>query len=328
MPRYWVMRTDPNNRAFLWDELNHGRLRQGWGYREDQDLRHIAPLVRDAQQLNDDQRLTWRGNRRLLDTEPDGIRANDIIVVPNLPAYGVWSLVRVTGRYDYQIPEGQNDYGHFLLVKLLTPHAINPREEAVSARLRQTMRAQGRLWNIDRLSPDVERLVAAIQAGQAGDIVADRLPGLLEELERAAWASLTQRFQGREFERPCVLLLRELYGEEAVEYTSGRTERGADAICTYNDPLGVEHRVVVQIKMWEWEAGWTRPLEQIRQAYYAYAGITAGVILSTAEQTTQEFEQARQQLEADLHIPVRVVLRKELLRLLITYLPVIAGGDE
>jgi len=39
MTRYWVIRTDKKFTEFIWSELKQGRLRQGWGWRDDQDLR-------------------------------------------------------------------------------------------------------------------------------------------------------------------------------------------------------------------------------------------------------------------------------------------------
>ena len=103
-------------------------------------------------------------------------------------------------------------------------------------------------------------------------------------------------------------------------------ERGADAICTYADPLGVVHRLAVQIKMWSWDADWTRPLDQLRQAYGAYDRITGGVILSTSERVSDRFEARRRDLETELHMPIRVILRSELIRLFVTHLPVLMDG--
>jgi Restriction endonuclease len=153
-------------------------------------------------------------------------------------------------------------------------------------------------------------------------------PGALGTLEEAGWKALAFHFQAAEFESPCVRLLEALYGKENVEHTGGKNENGADAICSYQDPLGISCRVAVQIKMWTGDSGWTRPLEQIERAYESYEGITAGVVLTTSEKVTPEFEAARQELERRLRIPVRVVLRRELLRLFLAHLPGLVGNDD
>lgn len=213
------------------------------------------------------------------------------------------------------------DYGHIVPVEPVSARPIHPLEEAASARLRQTMGNRGRMWNIDPLSADVLELAAEAATGSSRPTFSvDRLPKVLSVVEAAAWEALQKEFHGAEFERPCVLLLETLYGAENVEHTGGSGERGADAIVTHVDPLGINHRLAVQIKMWTWDADWTRPLEQVRQAYGAYENITGALILSTSERTTDRFEERRKQVEAELRIPVRVVLRKELVRAFLTHL--------
>jgi hypothetical protein len=151
---------------------------------------------------------------------------------------------------------------------------------------------------------------------------------MLRQLQVRAWELFQQRFQGKEFEQPCTLLLRALYGDESVEVTSGRSEHGADAICRFTDPLGVENQVVVQIKMWDLEADRTRPLDQIRDAYVTYQGTTAGVVLSTSNDMTPRFVEELERLKNDLRIPIRVILREELMRLFIRYLPELVPDKE
>lgn len=332
MTRHWVVRTDKSKTDYIWSELKAGRLRQGWGYQNDQDLRLLSQLRRDGQPLSQPQIDSWRGNRRLLSTEPDGVQIGDVIITPHVPKHGVWSLVRVAGEYRWEGSGESNgtfpDYGHVLPVELLTSEErpISPYEEGVAAGLRQTMRVLSRMWNIDALGAEVEGLLELVRSGTTPvPAAANRLPHVLTSAEAAAWEEIVRQFHGAEFERPCILLLEALYGEGNVEHTGGSGERGADAICTFTDPLGISHRLAVQIKMWSWDANWTRPLDQIRQAHTAYDGITGGVILSTSERVTDAFEERRRGLEAELRIPVRVILRSELVRLFLSNLPRLAA---
>ncbi|MDC0750004.1 restriction endonuclease [Polyangium mundeleinium] len=325
MPRYWVMRVDHRGaKDFLWNELKAGRLRQGWGYREDQNLETIAARKRKDAGITDEQQAAWRGNRRMLGAEPDSIQKGDVILVAHLPNDRHWSIVRVVGPYRFQIPKAPKDYGHILPVELLSEERpVGFQAKGVAAGLRQTMRNLSRLWNIDHLGEHVEQILKGLEepTGRGGDDEGDRLVALLGELEVAGWERFKFHFQGAEFEAPCVRLLETLYGEGNVEHTGGKNENGADAICTYRDPLGVPHRVAVQIKMWSWDTDWTRPLQQIKKACQSYEGITSGVILSTSERVTPGFETARTELQKELGLPVRVVLRRELLRLFIHHLP-------
>ena len=58
-----------------------------------------AASVASRQTLNEDQRNTWRGNRRLLETEPAGVKSGDFVLVPHLPRHGTWSIARVSSLY-------------------------------------------------------------------------------------------------------------------------------------------------------------------------------------------------------------------------------------
>jgi hypothetical protein len=331
MPRYWIMRVDHREaKNFLWNELKAGRLRQGWGYREDQNLDTIAARKKKGAALTDEQQDTWRGNRRMLGSEPDSIQKDDIVLVPHLPEDRHWSIARVVGPYRFEIPNAPKDYGHILPVELLSEdRPVGFHAKGVAAELRQTMHNLSRLWNVDHLGAHVEQILRDLRrpGGLINIVEGDRLEALLRELEAAGWERFKFHFQGAEFEAPCVRLLETLYGEGNVEHTGGKNENGADAICTYLDPLGVPHRVAVQIKMWTWAAGWTRPLQQIKQACQSYEGITSGVILSTSERVTPEFEVARANLQKELGLPVRVVLRRELLRLFIQHLPKLVSAE-
>ena len=81
------MRTDQARRAFIWRELQAGRMRQGWGIRPDDNLENLQRIRRAGLRLDDFGREVWRGNRRLLPTEPDSMQVGDIVVLPHLPRY-------------------------------------------------------------------------------------------------------------------------------------------------------------------------------------------------------------------------------------------------
>src|SRR3954453_23774824 len=102
MPRYWAIRTDQSRRPFFWSELHAGRLRQGWGYRPELNLENLAETRRRGGRLAKYQQDAWRGNRRLLPSQPDSMQVGDIVVFLHLPRYGVWSIARVTGSYRFE----------------------------------------------------------------------------------------------------------------------------------------------------------------------------------------------------------------------------------
>ena len=84
---YWAMRTSPWERPYIWSEAIAGRLRQGWGWAEEQVCTQSPSLVRRGGELSEEQQMAWP-SRRMLSTEPDGMRPGDLILAPNLPEWG------------------------------------------------------------------------------------------------------------------------------------------------------------------------------------------------------------------------------------------------
>lgn len=122
MRRYLVVRTDKRRKDFILRELDAGRLRQGWGSKPEQDLRVLRERVTSGTKLTDDEAAAWR-NRRLLDTEGDGLKPGDIVIVPNIPDQGRWALARVVGPYRYDPPPTEagvgSDYAHVVPVEAI-----------------------------------------------------------------------------------------------------------------------------------------------------------------------------------------------------------------
>jgi hypothetical protein len=128
-------------------------------------LEHLADLRRRGVRLPDYQQAAWRGNRRLLPSQPDSMQVGDIVVFLNLPERGLWSIARVTGGYRYEIStmgnavDGTPDYGHIRDVELLTDQrGVDPVRENVSDELRHAVRPRIRMWTLDPHAQEIERV--------------------------------------------------------------------------------------------------------------------------------------------------------------------------
>ena len=165
---YWVMRTSPWERPYLWAEATEGRLRQGWAVADEQNLEVVAEAVKQGHQLTPLQ-LETRRALRMLTTWPGGMRFGDLVVAPNLPEYGRLSVFQVIGSYEWSLgPKltwGER-FGHVLPVELVLAN-LDRRDPTISDGLRSVLRAQTRLYNISGYGGDVELLVS-------GEIPADR----------------------------------------------------------------------------------------------------------------------------------------------------------
>lgn len=331
MTQYLVIRTDKNQQPYIHAELSNQRLRQGWGYRPEQDLRKIAQKRARNQTLTPEERDAW-GSRRMLETEWNGLQPDDLVLCPNLPGYGQWILARVTGTYSFDEGEPDSgDYRHCLPVEpLRTPAGevaiIHPHNAHVDARLRQTMRNMRRMWGIDYLANAVERLCEAIATG--ADVRTPHAPSARHEaffskarasIVAAVWAELQQAVQGAELESLLVPVLEFAYGKGQVEAVGGRGEKGADIMVNTRGPRGLRFRTAIQVKMHDGTQYDDRVVAQLAQAHRE-RNAQAGVLLTTAEEISPDLEAKLTQLSTELDIDIQAWTREDVVRLLTSYL--------
>ena len=323
--RYLAVRTDREKQTFIMDELKKGRLRQGWGWDSCQDLRLLIKKRDSGKRLNDEESSAWR-NRRLLHTEPDGVKPGDVLVLPNLPENGYWVIARVTGGYSFSISQVKSvagpDYGHIVEIGAVKDPSgeiavFDPHNKNVDARLRAQMRNQGRMWGIDTLGDAIDRLIKAVETGEDTKLAqpeSKKMEGFFTSIREAAWRAIVERYKAAEFEKLVHELLRRIYTNGKVEHWGGTGEHGADLIVFTRDPLGLEYKVAVQVKLHEGVHDDKKALDQIKEAKKVHR-VDAGVIVTMATSTSASFNQHRDVLEEDLGIDIRVIARDEFVEL-------------
>jgi hypothetical protein len=259
--------------------------------------------------------------------EPGAIAVGDRVVVPWLPDWDGWSISEVTADYYFEPLISPKDFGHVVPVELRQAN-VNPQHHLVTGGLRASMRCRLRMWNLDSFAADIEALLYTEGPSEVPAEV-DRLDAVMNAMTNAAVHELLSRYQGAEFERPVQRLMEALFGGQ-VEHTGGRSERGADLICRYQDALGTDHAAAVQIKMWTGQPSdhLTRAVEQVRQAYGSYEGITSGVIVTLLNELTEAAEEKVAAVANDLHIPVRVLLKDDVARLFMQHLPTLLSDAD
>lgn len=235
MRRYVVVRTDKGRASFMLREFEQGRLRQGWGWLPSQDLHLLRAKINAGQKLTAEESAAWR-NRRLLDTEPDGLKPGDVVVVPNLPEQGRWMIARVAGPYTYTPPDSEAkvgvDYAHVVEVAPVRAPGgklavIDPDNENVDARLRSTMRNLSRMWSIDALGAAVEKIITAAERGaDTTGIESEKAKqaGVFDAVRAAAWKAVRERYHGAQFEQFVLTLFR----------SSHRADRRAPPTTTFS----------------------------------------------------------------------------------------------
>ena len=129
----------------VFDELRHGRARIGWSYDDDLDLRIIRDKGGD---LNEAQEAATKCLPFLTKMEK-----GDVILYPHQPEEGKFSIVRVTGEYDYDDGLENGDFRSVRPCELVSGSPVDMYDEIVTASLRERMGLPGRLSRVSDTGP-------------------------------------------------------------------------------------------------------------------------------------------------------------------------------
>jgi hypothetical protein len=196
--RYWCYRIDNKSADFFWNELREGRLRQGWGYSEEQDLRR-SKIDKGAGR-----------NRPMFNY----VKKGDILLVPHLPSWGEIAIVEATEDwnigYKFEIDKKLGDYGHIFpakYIKRFTRH-----NENVSGNIRSTLKNPSRFWNIDHYAKYVEELL------KIEDSELLKIQDYGSRLENSILNVFNEMFNEDEFSKKLYLKLKEQFTREEWEF--------------------------------------------------------------------------------------------------------------
>jgi len=268
-------------------------------------------------------KATWRRVQRFWDGHWDPVTEGDLIVLPKVPGWARWTLVEVTGSYRFERHPVYGDYGHILPVRTLIAD-IASSNRTVGAGLQRTMRNQGPMWNIDAL-PRKSGDCFWPKPTWRSDTATERLKDILDETLDGLREGLRQGFRATQLEEPVRRLLVQVFPDARIEKHAGPAEHGADFLIIEMDRFNHERATVVQLKDHEDVLHEYRALEQVEDAYGHYEGVTAAVILTTAEREDAAFATAREALSERLGIPVSTVLGPTLARWFLGNLEAVAA---
>ncbi len=281
---YWAMRTCRDNemaRQFLLAELHAGRLRQGWGYDESQDLRILQANWQNGIPLTDIQQaaaLHWR-----MANGPEGeyMQVDDLVVVPNSPIDGLFTICRITDDYEFDIATDFEDFGHIRPVEVIGPAGgVANNHELVDAALRRSFRCPLRMWNVTPHQECLNFIVEAelpqesfaqgVEAGARVEaVVAELITEPLNLMAERLGVTLPATVRAEEWEPVMRTALESLF-PVSVHHTGGPHERGADIDIVIPNPFveGREWIVPVQVKDYKGEVD-ARVADQLEIAFDA-----------------------------------------------------------
>jgi len=246
---YWCYRIDTNRIKFFMDELNNGRLRQGWGWDESQDLRKNKKMDKRA------------GRNRPMFNK---VKKGDILFIPQLPNWGQIAIVEATEDwsegYCFHIDKKLGDYGHIFPAKYLKRFTRN--NENVTGNLRSTLKNPSRFWNINHYSDDVEDLLNVPEDGlvkrqdhqsRLTSLVGDVFNEVFNEQDftNKLYCKFIEQFTREEWEFALVNGLQKVFPFYLVERVGGKEEKnhGTDILIKLPSLLSdYEYAIAIQVK--------------------------------------------------------------------------------
>ena len=262
---YWCYRIDTSRIKFFTKELNEGRLRQGWGWDEAQDLRDFK-LDEGA------------GRNRPMFNK---VKKGDILLIPQLPNWGEVALVEATEDwnkgYVFEIDQTLGDYGHIFPAKYLKKFSRN--NENVTGNLRSTLKNPSRFWNINHYSDDVEILLSSqlteLSKRQDHNSRLESSIGIVfnEVFDEKLFADklyekLTEQFTREEWEFALVYGLKQIFPFYQIERVGGKEEKnhGTDILIKLPSLLSnYSYAIAIQVKDYDGFVG-NEVISQINKA--------------------------------------------------------------
>jgi hypothetical protein len=261
---YWGYRIDINYIDFFWKELEAGRLRQGWGYDDSQNLKDFS--------ADDD-----AGAKRNFAIY-EKVKKDDILIIPRLPEWDYVTIAKATEDFDkgyrFEISDENGDYGHIFPAQFIK--CFSRTNEHVDADIRTTLRNPSRFWNIDYLEESINKLINCTETIESPALVEDKMDNYISEifnnahLENLLFDKFNEKFEAAEWENVLVEGLKYLYPYYSIEHTGGASEaqHGTDILVKIPGiSPELSYAIAIQVKDYDNIVG-TYPLEQLSKADY------------------------------------------------------------
>lgn len=314
----WFWNIDRDRQNFFDSELHEGRLRQGWGYDEDLDLRVIQQQKEADEPLTGRQESAWSRCRYMLDS----IEPGDLAVVKNVPSGDHFTLARITGEYTFSISEETGDQGHILPVEVVGTFHKNAKSVPTPM-----VRALNREQHPIRRTLKHKEAVLALQDVDSDEATSpeafkSKVDNWRQSLSGDLKSLVHDSINPREAER----LIRELLRKDGldVDWTAGPNERGADLETEVMLGYGLSTKVAIQVKFHSGTENELQGLKQIEQAFEE-RNADAGLFVTFADELDNSVEEYLERIQREHKENVNVLYGDDLY---LQLLELIADADH
>lgn len=307
----------------LYEEIKKGRARLGYGWYDGADLRQIKVKIEkkgwDA--LSKNEKCTWGHTGFIFDYE---VKVGDYFVYINMPDYDKCSVVRIV-----EGPEGiytftniwdknkENNFRHAVSCEFIGTFDRN--SLIVHPYLRRRL-GQPRAWYRIFAKKEFEELLVSLETGVKGKSDKERLEEHIDKHLVEIVKEVNRNFPGKKLED----LLLEVYRKvpNVKEVRKGPDINGADLEIEFETGLsdgGLQNIefCAVQVKSYEGKMWFTEAIDDLKRAFASNPKYTCGLIVSTALEMTEEFEEKMDALRKEKNVDI--LLGKDLAYFLTKY---------
>ena len=319
-PTVYVFKGDHDSAGEIHKSLNSGQARFGWSYEKTANLIGLKQQIESSgwQSLTDDQQKCYQGF--LLD-----VAVGDYVIYVNVPTWGLCTLARVTKPYFWEWKGG--DFNHRLGVDPASVQTFDRNDKIVHPALSARLKLQGRWWRLYATN-EFSQLLEQLHAGGGGTAKspADNLDFLAAEVEKPLLEiarTIHHTHPNYSLEHFLAEVLRNVPGVKDVRRQGGAGDLGADIVMVIEQAhplIGVKQTTcVAQVKSFKGEHDSTQAVEDIRRAFEAYPDAEVGLIFSTADQASPNFEAELEKLRRDTGKTVNLIIGSDLALFVIRY---------
>jgi len=260
--KYYGYRIHVQESKYFDDELERGRLRQGWGYDENQKLPGTAE----------------KGAKRNLPIY-EKVKKGDILLIPRLPNWYDITIAEATEDFDkgykFEIDIEKNDYGHIFPAKKIKH--ISRYSQNMHSDLQKTLKNMRRFWQIANCDSNIEEIIKS-ENNEAVSYKERFNKSLINAFENSfndkIFKSLiienaNKNFTNETWEYALVEALKIIYPSPhfEVERVGGvkEKEHGTDILIKVFGLGDIEYGIAIQVKDW-WGKAEKSAIDQLNKA--------------------------------------------------------------
>lgn len=306
--------------------LDEGEGLFGWSYladgHQDVDLRRIADKLVNGGRSSLTPHELECNQSFLLD-----LVKGDWVIYINVPSYGRCTIAQVAGPYYWKYTGG--DFNHRFSVDPASVREFDRNDRnVVQPALQSRLKLQGKYWRI-YASDEFDALLGALAEGvapkvQTRAINTDLLNRKIEPLLLNITREVHRTHPNYDLELLVEQVFKAMPGVRKVKRKGGSGDHGADLIVEFESGLPIpvmqeQHVCVVQIKSYEGTHWDILAINDLRRAFSHYPAADMGMVISTADAPTPEFEAELGKLREETGKRVELLIGSDVARMILRY---------